>query len=192
MQAAVSAQTTERRALDSVVIRFAGDSGDGMQLTGSRFTSESAIFGNDLATRPDFPAEIRAPAGTLGGVSSFQIHIGSSSVYTAGDNPDVLVAMNPAALKANIKDLRQGGLLICNADSFTTKNLARVGYNSNPVDSEELTSRYSVVSVEMTRLTHDALAESGLSKSEIDRCKNFFALGILCSLYGKQVTGTID
>src|SRR5256885_13236481 len=131
---------TEISKLDRVVIRFAGDSGDGMQLTGDRFTSEAAAFGNDLATLPNFPAEIRAPQGTIPGVSSFQVHFADFDILTPGDHPDVLVAMNPAALKANVEDLRPGAMIILNTDEFTPRNLTKVGYDSNPLDSAELAS----------------------------------------------------
>src|ERR1700737_3390055 len=130
--------SAKRQRLENVVIRFAGDSGDGMQLTGDRFTSEAALFGNDLATQPNYPAEIRAPAGTLPGVSSFQIQIADYDILTAGDRPDVLVAMNPAALKANIGDLPIGGLVIANTDEFTKRNLAKVGYEANPLENDAL------------------------------------------------------
>ena len=132
------ATSATRQKLEKVVIRFAGDSGDGMQLTGDRFTSEAALFGNDLATQPNYPAEIRAPQGTLPGVSSFQIQIADYDILTAGDRPDVLVAMNPAALKANVADLPRGGLIIANSDEFTKRNLAKVGYEANPLESDEL------------------------------------------------------
>src|SRR5271169_1721764 len=141
-----------RQRLENVVIRFAGDSGDGMQLTGDRFTSEAALFGNDLATQPSYPAEIRAPQGTLPGVSSFQIQIADYDILTAGDRPDVLVAMNPAALKANIMDLPIGGLVIANSDEFTKRNLTKVGYVTNPLETDEL-EEYVVHSVPMTTLT---------------------------------------
>ena len=141
--------SAERQKLEKVVIRFAGDSGDGMQLTGDRFTSEAALFGNDLATQPNYPAEIRAPQGTLPGVSSFQIQIADYDILTAGDRPDVLVAMNPAALKANISDLPRGGLVIANSDEFTKRNLAKVGYEANPLETGEL-SDYVVQAVPMT------------------------------------------
>ena len=149
-----------RQKLEKVVIRFAGDSGDGMQLTGDRFTSEAALFGNDLATQPNYPAEIRAPQGTLPGVSSFQIQIADYDILTAGDRPDVLVAMNPAALKANISDLPRGGLVIANADEFTKRNLVKVGYEANPLESDEL-SDFVVSAVPMTTLTLGAVEAIG-------------------------------
>lgn len=181
-----------RKIIKTVAIRFAGDSGDGMQLTGTRFSAESAHSGNDFATRPDFPAEIRAPAGSLPGVSSFQIQIGGVEIFTAGDQPDALVAMNPAALKAHLGDLRQNGLLICNADGFTEKNLTRVGYHSNPLEDPELATKYTFISAPITSLTHETLKDSSLSKREIDKCKNFFALGVICWLYGRPIKETRD
>lgn len=175
-----------REKLEKVVIRFAGDSGDGMQLTGDRFTSEAALFGNDLATQPNYPAEIRAPQGTLPGVSSFQIQIADYDILTAGDRPDVLVAMNPAALKANIGDLPRGGLIIANSDEFTKRNLAKVGYDANPLESEEL-SDYNVQAVAMTSLTLGAVEEIGASKKDGQRAKNMFALGLLSWMYGRPI-----
>ncbi|TGD90615.1 2-oxoacid:acceptor oxidoreductase subunit alpha [Mycolicibacterium sp. CH28] len=175
-----------RQKLEKVVIRFAGDSGDGMQLTGDRFTSEAALFGNDLATQPNYPAEIRAPQGTLPGVSSFQIQIADYDILTAGDRPDVLVAMNPAALKANIGDLPRGGLVIANSDEFTKRNLAKVGYESNPLESGEL-SDYVVQAVAMTTLTLGAVEEIGASKKDGQRAKNMFALGLLSWMYGRPI-----
>ncbi|MCB0334680.1 MAG: 2-oxoacid:acceptor oxidoreductase subunit alpha [Bdellovibrionales bacterium] len=182
----------QSNSLEVVSIRFAGDSGDGMQLTGSRFTASTAIAGNDLATQPDFPAEIRAPAGSIPGVSSFQIQFGSVEIFTAGDKPDVLVAMNPAALAKHIKDLKPNGTLICNSDAFSAKNLSRVGYESNPLEEEKLKTDYNLISVDITSLTHEALKELGLSKREMDRSKNFFALGIVCWLYGRSIQVTKD
>lgn len=176
----------ERRRLEHVVIRFAGDSGDGMQLTGDRFTSEAALFGNDLATQPNYPAEIRAPAGTLPGVSSFQIQIADYDILTAGDRPDVLVAMNPAALKANIGDLPRGGMVIANSDEFTKRNLMKVGYVTNPLESDEL-DEYVVHSVPMTTLTLAAVETVGASKKDGQRAKNMFALGLLSWMYGRPI-----
>jgi 2-oxoglutarate ferredoxin oxidoreductase subunit alpha len=176
----------ERQKLEKVVIRFAGDSGDGMQLTGDRFTSEAALFGNDLATQPNYPAEIRAPQGTLPGVSSFQIQIADYDILTAGDRPDVLVAMNPAALKANIDDLPRGGLVIANSDEFTKRNLAKVGYQDNPLESAEL-SEYVVQPVAMTSLTLGAVEAIGASKKDGQRAKNMFALGLLSWMYGRPI-----
>jgi 2-oxoglutarate ferredoxin oxidoreductase subunit alpha len=176
----------DRQKLEKVVIRFAGDSGDGMQLTGDRFTSEAALLGNDLATQPNYPAEIRAPAGTLPGVSSFQIQIADYDILTAGDRPDVLVAMNPAALKANLFDLPRGGTVIVNADEFTKRNLAKVGYVSNPLETGEL-SDYRVHAVPMTTLTLGAVEPIGASKKDGERSKNMFALGLLCWMYGRSI-----
>jgi 2-oxoglutarate ferredoxin oxidoreductase subunit alpha len=175
-----------REKLEKVVIRFAGDSGDGMQLTGDRFTSEAALFGNDLATQPNYPAEIRAPQGTLPGVSSFQIQIADYDILTAGDRPDVLVAMNPAALKANIDDLPRGGLVIANSDEFTKRNLAKVGYVTNPLETDEL-SEYVVQAVPMTSLTLGAVEQIGASKKDGQRAKNMFALGLLAWMYGRPI-----
>ena len=176
-----------RRKLEKVVIRFAGDSGDGMQLTGDRFTSEAALLGNDLATQPNYPAEIRAPQGTLPGVSSFQIQIADYDILTAGDRPDVLVAMNPAALKANLSDLPRGAMVIANSDEFTRRNLAKVGYASNPLETGEL-SDYIVHSVPMTTLTLGAVESIGATKKDGERAKNMFALGLLSWMYGRPVT----
>ncbi|KWX66220.1 2-oxoacid:acceptor oxidoreductase subunit alpha [Mycobacterium sp. NAZ190054] len=175
-----------RQKLEKVVIRFAGDSGDGMQLTGDRFTSEAALFGNDLATQPNYPAEIRAPQGTLPGVSSFQIQIADYDILTAGDRPDVLVAMNPAALKANVSDLPRGGLIIANSDEFTKRNLAKVGYDANPLENDEL-SDYVVQAVPMTTLTLGAVESIGASKKDGQRAKNMFALGLLSWMYGREL-----
>ncbi len=176
----------DRQKLEKVVIRFAGDSGDGMQLTGDRFTSEAALLGNDLATQPNYPAEIRAPAGTLPGVSSFQIQIADYDILTAGDRPDVLVAMNPAALKANLVDLPRGGTVIVNADEFSKRNLAKVGYVSNPLETGEL-SDYRVHAIPMTTLTLGAVEPIGASKKDGERSKNMFALGLLCWMYGRSI-----
>jgi 2-oxoglutarate/2-oxoacid ferredoxin oxidoreductase subunit alpha len=178
--------TGNRRKLEQVVIRFAGDSGDGMQLTGDRFTTDAALFGNDLATQPNYPAEIRAPQGTLPGVSSFQIQIADYDILTAGDRPDVLVAMNPAALKANIDDLPRGGLVIANSDEFTKRNLAKVGYETNPLEDNSL-AEYVVLPVAMTTLTLGAVEEIGASKKDGQRAKNMFALGLLSWMYGRPV-----
>ncbi|RZT88481.1 2-oxoglutarate ferredoxin oxidoreductase subunit alpha [Pseudonocardia sediminis] len=175
---------------DRVVIRFAGDSGDGMQLTGDRFTSETANFGNDLSTLPNFPAEIRAPAGTLPGVSSFQLHFANYDILTPGDRPDVLVAMNPAALKANIADLPHGGILIVNTDEFTKRNLTKVGYEANPLEDDSLEEKYAVHGVAMATLTRGALEETGLSKKDAERAKNMFALGLLSWMYHRPSEST--
>jgi len=179
-------QTVE---LDQVIVRFAGDSGDGMQLTGDRFTSASAIFGNDVATLPDFPAEIRAPQGTLPGVSAFQIHFAGFDILTAGDKPDVLVAMNPAALKANLKDLPRGADIIVDTDEFTSRNLTKVGFQSNPITDGTLDS-YKVYALSLTSMTREAVANTGANKQEAGRAKNMFALGLLSWLYSRPVEPT--
>ncbi len=178
--------------VDAVVIRFCGDSGDGMQLVGTQFTNVSAIFGNDVSTLPDFPAEIRAPAGTLGGVSGFQLCFSSNDIFTPGDEVDTLVAMNPAALKANLADLKRGGTLILNEDEFDKANIAKAGYKDNPLDDSEYLAGYRVHKVPMTRLTRDSVAELGLSVKEADRCKNFFALGLVYWLYDRNPQATED
>ena len=176
--------------LDRVVIRFAGDSGDGMQLTGDRFTSETAALGNDLSTLPNFPAEIRAPQGTLPGVSSFQLHFADHDVLTPGDAPDVLVAMNPAALRANLRDLPRGATIIANTDEFTKRNLAKVGYTANPLDDGSLES-WHIHPVALTSITVEALAEfDSLSRKDKERAKNMFALGLLSWMYHRPTTGT--
>ena len=175
--------------LDRVIIRFAGDSGDGMQLTGDRFTSETASFGNDLSTLPNFPAEIRAPAGTLPGVSSFQLHFADHDILTPGDAPDVLVAMNPAALKANIADVPRGAEIIVNTDEFTKRALQKVGYAASPLDDGSLDG-YSLHPVPLTTLTVEALKDSGLSRKEAERSKNMFALGLLSWMYHRPTEGT--
>ncbi len=179
------------RQVDRVVVRFAGDSGDGMQLTGDRFTSETAAFGNDLSTLPDFPAEIRAPAGTLAGVSGFQLHFSDHDIMTPGDAPNVLVAMNPAALKANLSDLPKGADIIVNTDEFTKRNLAKVGYAANPLEDGSL-AEYSVHAVALTSMTVDALAEFDLGKKEAERAKNMFALGLMSWLYNRPTEGTVS
>jgi 2-oxoglutarate ferredoxin oxidoreductase subunit alpha len=183
--------TKQVQELDHVIIRFAGDSGDGMQLTGDRFTQETAVFGNDLSTLPNFPAEIRAPAGTLPGVSSFQLHFADHDILTPGDAPDVLVAMNPAALKANLKDLPRGKDLIVNTDEFTKRNLQKVGYASNPLEGGEL-SAWRVHAVPLTSLTVKALEAQDVSRKDAERAKNMFALGMLSWLYGRPAEGTLN
>jgi 2-oxoglutarate ferredoxin oxidoreductase subunit alpha len=181
--------TKEVKQLDRVIIRFAGDSGDGMQLTGDRFTSETAAFGNDLSTLPDFPAEIRAPAGTLAGVSGFQLHFADYDILTPGDRPDVLVAMNPAALKANLADLPENGDLILDKDEFTKRNLAKVGYTSNPLEDGSL-DNYKVHAIGLTSLTVEALKEFELSRKEAERAKNMFALGLMSWLFNRPTEST--
>jgi 2-oxoglutarate/2-oxoacid ferredoxin oxidoreductase subunit alpha len=178
--------------LESVVIRFAGDSGDGMQLTGGRFTSETAMAGNDLATFPDFPAEIRAPAGSLPGVSGFQLHFADHDILTPGDRPDVLVAMNPAALRTNLADLPKGGTLIVDTDAFTDRNLKKAGYDASPLEDGSLAD-YQVHAVQLTSMTVGALKDiEGVTPREAERAKNMFALGLMSWLYGRSTEITID
>ncbi|MEW5842253.1 MAG: 2-oxoacid:acceptor oxidoreductase subunit alpha [Bacteroidota bacterium] len=186
------AQETEKvvRDIDEVTIRFAGDSGDGMQLTGSQFTDTTAIVGNDLSTLPDFPAEIRAPAGSLSGVSGFQLHFSSSDIQTPGDSPDVLVAMNPAALKVNLRDLKTNATIIVNTDSFDTKNLKLAKFDSNPLEDGTL-AKYNVIPIPLTQLTMNALTDLTLSLKEKEKCKNFFALGIMYWMYNRPVEITL-
>jgi 2-oxoglutarate/2-oxoacid ferredoxin oxidoreductase subunit alpha len=178
-------------SIEEVVIHFAGDSGDGMQLTGSQFTTSSAIAGNDLNTFPDFPAEIRAPAGTTYGVSGFQIHFGSRRIYTPGDMCDVLVAMNPAALKVNMKNLRDGGTILVNNQGFTPKNLKLAHYDTNPLEDGSL-SNYIVHRVDISKLTSNALEDLNLGSKVVDRCKNFFALGLMYWMYNRPVEPTLN
>jgi len=182
--------TKQVQKLDHVIIRFAGDSGDGMQLAGDRFTQETAVFGNDLSTMPNFPAEIRAPAGTLAGVSSFQLHFADHDILTPGDAPDVLIAMNPAALKANIKDLPRGGDLIVNTDEFTKRNLTKVGYPASPLEDASL-EQYNVHAVPITSMTVKALEAFDITRKDAERAKNMFALGMLSWLYDRPSDGTL-
>ncbi|MFI1020842.1 2-oxoacid:acceptor oxidoreductase subunit alpha [Streptomyces olivaceus] len=184
-----AAGTKDVRRLERVVIRFAGDSGDGMQLTGDRFTSETASFGNDLSTLPNFPAEIRAPAGTLPGVSSFQLHFADHDILTPGDAPNVLVAMNPAALKANVGDLPRGAEIIVNTDEFTRRAMQKVGYDASPLEDGSLDGHH-VHPVPLTTLTVEALKEFDLSRKEAERSKNMFALGLLSWMYHRPTEGT--
>ena len=183
--------TKEIKNLEEVTVRFAGDSGDGMQLTGMQFSDTTALFGNDLSTLPDYPAEIRAPAGTLYGVSGYQLHFSSSDIHTPGDNPDVLVAMNPAALKTNLKDLKPGATIIVNTDSFDSKNLRLAHYDSNPLEDDTLKG-YHVIGVQITSLTSKALEGVQLTNKEIVRCKNFFALGMMYWLYDRPIENTLN
>ncbi|HEX6500264.1 MAG TPA: 2-oxoacid:acceptor oxidoreductase subunit alpha [Micromonosporaceae bacterium] len=183
--------TKQVRQLDRVVIRFAGDSGDGMQLTGDRFTSETAQLGNDISTLPNFPAEIRAPAGTLPGVSSFQVHFAEYDILTPGDAPDVLVAMNPAALKANLRDLPRGAAIIVNTDEFTSRNLTKVGFAANPLDDGSLAG-YTVHPVALTSMTVKALEDFDISKKDAERAKNMFALGLLSWMYSRPYESTLS
>ncbi|MDH3189161.1 MAG: 2-oxoacid:acceptor oxidoreductase subunit alpha [Acidimicrobiia bacterium] len=183
--------STPTEVLDKVVVRFAGDSGDGMQVAGSRFTDASALFGNDLATLPSFPAEIRAPAGTLPGVSSFQVQIADFDILTAGDAPDCLVAMNPAALMKNLEDLRQGGTLVINSDAFDERNLTKAGYVENPLEDGSLDG-YRTIKVPMDTLTKEAVKDTGVSGRSVLRSKNFFALGLLAWLFHRPTQPTIE
>jgi 2-oxoglutarate ferredoxin oxidoreductase subunit alpha len=176
----------QHEQVDTVVIRFCGDSGDGMQLAGTQFTNVSAAFGNDVSTLPDFPAEIRAPAGTIAGVSGFQICFSSQDIFTPGDEVDTLVAMNPAALKSNVADLKRGGTLIVNEDAFEKSNLVKAGYDVSPLDDGDALASFRVHRVPMTRLTRDSVEGLGLSQREADRCKNFFALGLVYWLYDRD------
>jgi 2-oxoglutarate ferredoxin oxidoreductase subunit alpha len=178
--------TKVQERLDSAIVRFCGDSGDGMQVVGGQLTNTSAAFGNDVSTFPDFPAEIRAPAGTLAGVSGFQLHFSSNDIFTPGDQVDTLVVMNPAALKTNIADLKRGGVLIVNEDEFDKSNLSKAGYEFNPLDLPEMSSRYDLHKVQMTRLAKDSVEGLGLSPKEAARCKNFFALGLVYWLYERD------
>ena len=181
----------EVRQIDSVVVRFAGDSGDGMQLTGSQFTHSTALVGNDLAPFPDFPAEIRAPAGTTFGVSAFQIHFGSYDVMTAGDAPDVLVAMNPAALKVNVKDLKAGGMIIADVGAFSDRNLQKAGYEVSPLADKSL-APYQLVELDISKLTLEAVKPFGLSQKEALRCKNMWTLGLVMWMFGRKRQPVID
>ncbi len=184
-------QAKQVKQLDRVIIRFAGDSGDGMQLTGDRFTQETAAFGNDLSTLPNFPAEIRAPQGTLPGVSSFQVHFADHDILTPGDSPDVLVAMNPAALRANLGDLAPGATVIVDTHDFTTRNLAKAGYSTSPLDDDSLVD-FAVHQLDLTGMTISAVKEFGLSRKDAARAKNMFALGLLSWMYGRPTETTVE
>ncbi|MHA1566088.1 MAG: 2-oxoacid:acceptor oxidoreductase family protein, partial [Alphaproteobacteria bacterium] len=181
----------ERQDLDSAVVRFAGDSGDGMQLTGGQFTMATAMAGNNLATFPDFPAEIRAPIGTTFGVSAFQINFGARTIMTSGDELDMLVAMNPAALKVNIEDLKAGGMAIVDIGAFSEKNLRKAGYAENPLENGSL-EKYRVLPIDMSRLTLEAVKPHGLSQKDGLRCKNLWALGLAYWMYGRRRQATVD
>src|SRR5688572_29953764 len=176
---------------ENVVIRFAGDSGDGMQITGNQFTHTSAVLGNDLATFPDFPAEIRAPAGTRPGVSGFQVRFSSSDVHTPGDQPDVLVAMNPAALVVNLKDLKSGGIVIVNTGQFGEKDLKKANLDSNPLQDGSLAG-CRVIEIDINKHVAEALKDSGLGNKEVQRCKNFYTLGVLYWLYNRPLETTME
>ena len=186
-----TAETLEAEKLKEVVVRFAGDSGDGMQLTGTQFTTTSALIGNDLSTLPDFPAEIRAPAGTLPGVSAFQVRIADYDIHTPGDVPDVLVAMNPAALKTNIADLKPNGILIVNVNEFSKRNLVKAKYEASPLEEPGLES-FRVFQVELTKLTRTALEEVDIDNRSRDRCKNFFALGMVYWMFSRPLENTVE
>lgn len=185
------AKEKEVQQLSEVTVRFAGDSGDGMQLTGSQFSDTTAFMGNDLNTLPDYPAEIRAPAGTIYGVSGFQLHFSSEDIHTPGDQPDVLVAMNPAALKKNLAEIKKNGIIILNTDAFDLKNLKLAHYETNPLEDGTLEG-YSVIGVRISHLTENALQGTPLSPKEVARCKNFFALGLMYWLYSRPIQNTID
>lgn len=176
--------------LESVVVRFSGDSGDGMQLTGTQFSNTSAIMGNDISTFPDYPSEIRAPQGTIAGVSGFQVHFGATEIYTPGDEVDMLVAMNPAALKANLESVKKGGYLLVNSDAFTANNVTKAGYTSNPLETNELES-FRILQVPVTSQTNAALSHLDLDSKSKDKCKNFYALGVTYFLYGRSLDTTI-
>ena len=180
-----------RKSVDSVVIRFAGDSGDGMQLTGTQFTQSTALMGNDLATFPDFPAEIRAPIGTTYGVSAFQINFASYDIMTPGDEPNVLVAMNPAALKVHLRDVPKGGTIVLNSGAFTDRNNAKAGYTANPLEDGTV-DNYVVIDVDISKMTLAAVAECGLSNKESLRCKNMWALGLMCWMFDRDREPTIE
>ena len=177
--------------IDVSTIRFAGDSGDGMQLTGNQFSDNTAIFGNDLATLPDFPAEIRAPKGSLAGVSSYQLQFSNKDIHTPGDDLDVLVAMNPAGLKVHLGDLKDNGMLIINTANFTKKNIDLAGYEGNPLENDSLNG-YQLIQVDMTQLVTTALKELSLSSKLMSRSTNMFALGLLYWLYERDINTTVD
>ena len=183
---------TDAELVEKVIIRFAGDSGDGMQLTGDRFTNASALAGNDLATLPEFPAEIRAPAGTLAGVSAFQVQISDHDITTPGDAPAVLVAMNPAALKSDLHLLVNGGTVIVNENTFEERNLEKAGYSHNPLNEGSELDGYRVIKVPMTELTKEVCKDLGVKPRDADRSKNFFALGLVSWMYSRPVEPTLD
>lgn len=188
---AVAVENPLREEVDDVVVRFAGDSGDGVQITGGQFTQTTALAGNDLSTFPDFPAEIRAPAGTTFGVSAFQIHFGSREIRTAGDAPDVLVALNPAALKVNLSDIDKGGLVIADAGAFTNRNLKKAGFDTNPLEDGSLDA-YRLISIDITKSTLEAVKDHGLTQKEAVRCKNMWTLGLVYWLYNRDRKPTTD
>src|ERR1035437_4097786 len=180
-----------RQPINKATIRFAGDSGDGMQLVGERFTAASAVMGNEVATLSNFPAEIRAPLGTMAGVSSFQVTFGTEKVYTVADEADTLLAMNPAALRKNLSCLKKGGILIVDEDTFAAGDLSKAGYAENPLSTEMLKD-YQLFSIPMTKITRDVLKKTGLRNKEIDLCRNFFALGLSCWLYQRDLETTLQ
>ena len=188
----MTTQQKPKESIDTVIIRFAGDSGDGMQLTGNQFSENTAIFGNDLTTLPDYPAEIRAPAGSLFGVSSFQLKFSKDEVHTPGDDPDVLVTMNPAAFKVHLKDLKKGGTLIVNTANFTPKNLKLAEFESDPLEDDEMLSEYRVIKIDMTQLVYNALEDLGLTSKIMARSTNMFALGLLYWLYDRDMQSSLD
>ena len=188
----MTTQQKPKEAIDTVVIRFAGDSGDGMQLTGNQFSENTAIFGNDLTTLPDYPAEIRAPAGSLFGVSSFQLKFSKDEVHTPGDDPDVLVAMNPAAFKVHLKELKKGGTLIANTANFTPKNLKLAEFESDPLEDADMLSEYRVIKIDMTQMVYNALEDMGLASKIMARSTNMFALGLLYWLYDRDMQSSLD
>ena len=188
----MATQQKPKESIDTVVIRFAGDSGDGMQLTGNQFSENTAIFGNDLTTLPDYPAEIRAPAGSLFGVSSFQLKFSKDEVHTPGDDPDVLVAMNPAAFKVHLKDLKKGGTLIVNTANFTPKNLKLAEFESDPLEDDEMLSEYRIIKIDMTQMVYNALEDLGLTSKIMARSTNMFALGLLYWLYDRDMQSSLD
>ena len=180
-----------RKSVNEVVIRFAGDSGDGMQLTGTQFTQSTALMGNDLSTFPDFPAEIRAPIGTTFGVSAFQINFASHNVMTPGDEPDVLVAMNPAALKVHLPDVRKGGTVIINTGAFTDRNFSKAGYDGNPLEDDTL-SNHVLIAIDISKMTLAAVKGIEVSNKEALRCKNMWALGLMCWMFDRDRQPSID
>jgi len=190
MGSSIGGKGKKRVELSHAVVRFAGDSGDGMQLTGTQFTKTSAVLGNDISTFPDFPAEIRAPAGSLAGVSGYQVHFSQNEIYTPGDAPNILVAMNPAALKANIRDIEKSGVVIVNSDAFTEENLKLAAYKDNPLKDGSLAS-YRVFEIPVTTLTHKSLESLGLTKKEMDRCKNFFCLGLMYWMFDRPMDTSV-
>ena len=190
--AALERSEEKRDEEESAVVRFAGDSGDGMQLTGTQFTLTAALAGNDLATFPDFPAEIRAPAGTTFGVSAFQINFGARRIMTSGDDLDVLVVMNPAALITNLSDVKPGGIVIADVGAFTARNLTKAGYENSPLENGNSLDKYRVIKIDMSRVTVESVKEFGLSNKEALRSKNMWALGLVYWMYGRPRAASVD